>query len=154
MYTAKSFTKKQRANLSAALRHLRDAAYLHTGLHRSDDQAWHLVGFVPECLRKACLFDLSDEQAKVLGHDLSSPGEALLDWLLGLDARGWRYGLRDWASLCGALERWTPNARYDLTGTTANEGRALDALLAFSQDQCERLVAELWQDGLLDTPEI
>ena len=36
--------------LSAARRHITDAEHLlEPGLHQSQDQAWHLAGFAPEC---------------------------------------------------------------------------------------------------------
>ncbi len=51
-----SMTPRQLDLLSAARRHIADAEHLLAhGAHRSEDQAWHLAGFGPESVRKACL---------------------------------------------------------------------------------------------------
>lgn len=131
----------QLASVSAALRHVRDAEALVVA---SPDQAWHLAGFGPECIRKACLRDRMFD--KVLGHDWTPASEAMLDVAVNLDPQAARYRLAGWASTEPLLARWMPSHRYDRTG--AHAGDAASLVLA-----CRRLVdrvyAELWMDGTL-----
>jgi hypothetical protein len=110
--------EKRVALVSAALRHVRDAQRLlepEGERTPSFDQAWHLAGFGPECIRKACI---TERQAdKALGHELGPGGEHLLEWVLALDVGAWRYDVRDWATTRPLLGRWKPDARYSKTGT-------------------------------------
>jgi hypothetical protein len=132
---------QQMAALSAALRHTRDARAL---LASSPDQAWHLAGFGPECIRKACLQDRMFD--KVIGHDWTCDTEEMLDAAVSLDARAWRYRLHGWAALEPHLGDWRPPHCYDKTGSHAADAQAL-------VEAAERLVArvhaELWMDGEL-----
>ena len=131
----------QLASVSAALRHLRDAEAL---LVPSPDQAWHVVGFAPECIRKACLRDRMFD--KVLGHDWTPASEAMLEVAVSLDAPASRFQLSGWAATEPSLLAWAPGHRYDRTGKHAAGARELVAA-------CGRLVrrvwADLWMDGAL-----
>ncbi|HMV65291.1 MAG TPA: hypothetical protein PKA64_00475 [Myxococcota bacterium] len=137
----------QRALLSAALRHARDAEAL---LPTSPDQAWHLAGFAPECARKACLTERWAD--RILGHAMDRQAEDLVRLAVALDARARRQGLDARLAAAPALQRWSPNDRYRTTGTTT----AADA-----RDLCDEarqilleVTSGLWADGVLDTPEI
>ena len=89
---------------SAAARHLEDAEH-HFGAGNFE-QAAHLLGFAPECSRKA---QLPASWHKRLGHRMDG---AVLDALVALDPR----------SVCAlpvddALVAWTPEIRYTATGS-------------------------------------
>lgn len=105
---------------SAALRHVRDAEHLLAeGDHQSVDQAYHLAGFGPECIRKAALSARWGD--KIIGHDFSTDGEALLDVLVSLDPHGVRAGAGDFSRRFPKLARWDVNRRYARTGTIDEE---------------------------------
>jgi len=136
-------TPRQLAFISAALRHVEDAEHLLTsGSHRSEDQAWHLAGFGPECVRKACLEDRALDRA--LGHNLAADTEHLLEWGLSLDPHASRYGLVGWAG-APQLADWDPTHRYDRTGT--HVGDPVAALVASARNLVHRVHADLWADG-------
>jgi hypothetical protein len=125
---------------SAAMRHVRDAEDL---LSSSPDQSWHLAGFGPECVRKACL-----EQSwldRALGHDLAEVSDRVLEVALALDALAARYDIRHFSGRYPELRRWRVESRYEPTGThTAAAARELvneAAALTYA------LAAELWMDG-------
>lgn len=136
-------TPPQLALVSAALRHVQDAERLLTSPTPSPDQAWHLAGFGPECVRKACLQETVLHLP--LGHDLGEAGDALLEWWIPLDPAAWRYGLTGWAE--AELEQWRPEHRYERTGrrTVAAAG----ALTRRSRERVDGVVAALWMDGRL-----
>jgi hypothetical protein len=139
-------TPTQRALLSAALRHVRDAEAL---LPTSPDQAWHLAGFGPECARKACLQERWADH--ILGHAMDPEADALVQLAIALDARARRYDLEG-CFTAGRLARWTPNHRYQHSGTTPpDEARMLC-------DEARTILLEitsgLWADGALETPEL
>lgn len=130
--------------LSAASRHVADAEHLlSAGANQSEDQAWHLAGFGPECLRKACLEDRNLDRA--LGHELGPQGEALLDWGIALDPQAWRYDLANWSSRQPRLAEWRPDHRYERTGTRT--GLPVNELVGAARDFLDRVRADLWADG-------
>lgn len=140
-------TARQGALLSAAARHVGDAERL---VGTSPDQAWHLAGFGPECARKACLEDAILDHA--LGHDLGPNGEALLEWWIPLDPSAWRYRLAGWAQREARLAEWSPNHRYESTGTRV--GVPVAELTESARRLLDDVVADLWSDGRLREGEI
>lgn len=140
-------TDPQIALLSAALRHTRDAEAL---LNSSPDQAWHLAGFGPECARKAALSERWADKA--VGHQLGALAEGVLETAIAMDAHAARYRLEGWVSRWPALAGWRPDSRYNRTGsTTEDDARGLTET---AREAVGGLVAELWADGALTTPEI
>lgn len=135
---------RQRALLSAAARHVRDAERLLAD-GSSPDQAWHLAGFGPECARKACIDDAVLDRA--LGHELGPDGEALLDWWIPLDPHAWRYDLADWSTAEPGIADWRPESRYEQTGTRS--GIPVEALVGSARRLVDRVIADLWSDGWL-----
>ena len=132
------------ALVSAALRHLRDAEHLAAaGDDRSLDQAWHLAGYAPECARKACLHDAWADQA--IGHDLAPGAEALVDLAASLDPRCARYRVLDWGARWPVLGNWSPQARYEPTGT--RDAAEVGGVLVAAQEAVEATVVELWSCG-------
>jgi hypothetical protein len=106
----------------------------------SEDQAWHLAGFAPECARKACIEEnLLD---RVLGHDLGADADVWIDWWIPLDGMAWRYRLTGWADQDNVLQKWSPAHRYEPTGTRS--GPAVVALVSACRRQTERVTADLW----------
>lgn len=130
--------------LSAAIRHVRDAErLLAPGEGESVDQAWHLAGFGPECVRKACLADRALDHA--LGHSLGDEVDELLDLAVGLDPHAMRYRLLGWADQAPALIGWRPDARYERTGRRTPA--AVTPLVQAAAVLVDRVVADLWADG-------
>jgi hypothetical protein len=132
---------------SAALRHVRDAVALASGgVPPSPDQAWHLIGFGPECSLKATLS--AEWQGKAIGH-AGGLDSRLSGWLLDLDAgarrRSAEYAVQD------AIPGWTPNHRYNATGWLATTMFDLPAALAAAQGLVEARLASLWTAGDLQT---
>ncbi len=107
------FTKE--ALRSAAARHLADAsAMVAVG---NWDQAQHLVGFAPECARKAAL---ESRWHKLLGHILV--GGAVLNTIEALEPTALCVQIPERAR--NALGGWEPECRYQATGTaTENQVR-------------------------------
>jgi hypothetical protein len=143
-------TDRQRALLSAAARHVRDAERLLVVTPTSPDQAWHLAGFGPECVRKACLEDAILDLA--LGHDLGPQGEVLLEWWIPLDPSAWRYHLAGWAQHTPRLAEWNPSHRYESTGTRF--GGPVRELTERARQLLDGVVADLWSDGRLREGEL
>jgi len=139
-------SQRQLSLLSASLRHVRDSEALLDEIGRpSVDQAWHLIGFGPECVRKACLAE--DWADKPLGHDLGDRAALLLDFAVALDPTAWRLGLVQ-ASPVVPLAGWAPEVRYALTGTAkvAETRKAVAAAREF----VDRAIVTLWSSGLLE----
>jgi len=133
---------------SAAIRHIRDAKHLLSdGCGQSIDQAWHLAGFAPECIRKACLIERWGD--KPLGHLLGADNDALLELLLALDPPAWRYSLRDWGASASQLTSWKPDHRYDRTGSRDKVDTI--ALVDEAETKVFQILAELWADGRIQT---
>lgn len=132
---------------SAALRHVRDAEHLLApGDHQSVDQAYHLAGFGPECIRKAALGARWGD--KIIGHDFSPDGEALLDVLIALDPLSVRAGVEDFARRFPEIEAWDVNKRYERTGSV--DGETACDLVAAARRAVDETVLTLWLDGRLD----
>lgn len=137
--------QEQLALISAALRHVRDAEFLLDGpaSGRSLDQAYHLAGYGPECVRKATfslrLFD------KIMGHQLGKSAEDLLEVILSLDPWPARYYPLDWESRFPELVGWRESCRYEKT----NSRNEMDVRPVV--EQARRIVDEitlaLWADG-------
>jgi hypothetical protein len=132
---------------SAALRHVRDARFLLDGCedYSSPDQAWHLAGFGPECIRKACL--ASRDWDKVLGHDLGAESDAVLRLLIGIEPGVTRYRIESIVNASMSLSEWEPGCRYKKSGSHD------EALAKTLTEECEafvhRVACELWMDGVL-----
>lgn len=109
------------ALVSAALRHVRDAAHLaHVGAPAtSPDQAYHLAGFGPECVRKASI--ASAQVRKILGHHLGAEGDQLLRFWLALEPTALRYEPYDVSARYPALAAWKPDCRYERSGSRSSE---------------------------------
>lgn len=136
----REMSSEKQGYLSAALRHCRDAEVLLT---TSPDQSWHLAGFGPECMRKACLEgNLFD---KAIGHGWDERTEGLLDFAVSVSPQAWRYRLEGWGSR-GRLQEWNPQHRYDKTGTHSADA---DALVTECADLVDRVHQELWMDGAI-----
>lgn len=132
---------------SAALRHVRDAEHLLTaGDHQSVDQAYHLAGFGPECIRKAALSARWGD--KVIGHDFSEDLEAQLDVLIALDPLSVRAGAEGFARRFPEIATWDVSGRYERTGTI-DEAEARKLVEAARRAVDETLLT-LWLDGRLD----
>ena len=132
--------------ISAALRHMRDAEHLASDSeNQSLDQAYHLAGFAPECIRKAILGRPSLN--KILGHDLSTTSNKVIEMALAIDPMAHRYQLD--REPPESLSRWKPDCRYEKTGSKGtNEAQPL---LNDAQELVHGLIAELWADGRLET---
>lgn len=126
--------------LSAALRHMRDADSL---LAASPDQSFHLAGFGPECARKAALGPKWLD--RVFGHHLGAEAELILEFLEGIDPVAARYQLGQWSTSFPQLARWSPEVRYQRTGTASREDSA--EVVGQAYHVVDRLVASLWSDG-------
>lgn len=129
--------------LSAAFRHIRDArALIQPGHLQSVDQAWHLIGFGPECCAKACLSDGHFDKA--LGHSLAHD---LVELLIALEIGAARVAEPPPTSLAG----WRIDCRYERTGARAvgPVERAVEDV----QAAVFRVAARLWVEGrLVDVP--
>lgn len=147
--TARSseLSTKQLTLLSAALRHARDAEHLLEveNRGRSVDQAFHLAGFGPECVRKALLSDRVFD--KVLGHRFDSGAEVVLDVVLALDPRARRYAPRGWASRYPSLVEWSEQSRYRRTGTY--DSSVTTPLVEQAARAVRETLAVLFADGCL-----
>ncbi len=110
------------------------------------DQAFHLAGFAPECVRKAIL--ASSWVFKPLGHALGDDADLILDLFTLLEPGVLRYNLSGWAARFPELSRWRPDVRYEATGTRTEE-RAR-AIVSESRDLTIGLLAALWADGRLN----
>lgn len=129
--------------VSAGLRHIRDAEAL---LATSPDQAWHLAGFGPECIRKATV---TSEWARLaIGHALSGRGlNELLELIAALDPLARRHGLRAAPVPAPPISQWRPVHRYEPTGRRLHA--AALALAEACRREVDRRVAELFAAGVL-----
>lgn len=133
--------KNLTSSVSAALRHIRDAEAL---LDSSPDQAWHLAGFGPECMRKAVL--TLPWVGKALGHDVDGSELVVLDLALDLDAHARRHAGISRLTALAPLNDWRPAHRYDPTGTWKT--KAAD-LVGICRREVERRLTSLVTGGLL-----
>lgn len=142
---------EQATLISAALRHARDAEHLaEPGPTRSLDQAFHLAGFGPECVRKACLTGRWAD--KVLSHGMDVATELVVDWILALDAHASRYGIRDWSARYAALRVWKVESRYEATGQRTEQ--EVHALLAVAREAVDSTILRLWTGGAINAEEL
>lgn len=128
--------------VSAALRHMRDAEQLLTN---SPDQAWHLAGFGPECMRKAVL--TLHWAGKVLGHSIDGNDGALIDLLCDLDPHARRHQSIASIQPTATLAQWGVNHRYEATGTRSEA--TARPLVEHCRAQVDSRLAELWASGIL-----
>jgi hypothetical protein len=144
---AESMTERQINLVSAAQRHISDAEQLAMAgsTYLSLDQAWHLAGFGPECIRKACLRERAFDRA--LGHEFTPESEALLDWAIALDPQAWRYHLLGWSKTVSRLAEWDPNHRYERTGKRPESN--IRELVQGASGVVRRVICDLWTDGVL-----
>jgi hypothetical protein len=138
----KCYVEKLNLSLvSAAVRHIRDAEAL---LASSPDQAWHLAGFGPECMRKAVL--TLPWAGKALGHDLDGSEAVVLSLVLELDPHARRYQGTTRLGSHAILNRWDVKHRYDQTGTWV---QSAPELVATCSTEVQRLLASIVACGLL-----
>lgn len=126
----------QRDLLSAALRHQEDAERL---LASSPDQAWHLAGFVTECVRKAAL--TVEPFRKALAHEQGKEFDALFEIVVALDPRAARLRVSGWADPGTHLIHWSESHRYDATGKHA---AAAPHLVRETGGHFDHALAALW----------
>jgi hypothetical protein len=140
-------SKKAQDALSAALRHVRDAEHLAdtSHPHSSLDQAFHLAGFGPECVRKATLSDRALDKA--IGHGVGEFAERALSAALAWDVIAHRYRLSDWANRFPTLKRWSVDSRYERTGRFSAPD--VQPLLADARRAVDEVVWAIWADGRL-----
>lgn len=139
----------QMSLVSAALRHIADAQTL---LADSPVQAMYLAGYGPECIRKAALMRLPEEQEdqrnRAIGHRFDKPEETTLKLFCDSDTLASRYKLTDWKRQVNVLGDWKEDLRY---GRSDSVPRARAQKLL---ESCERLtlhtLADLWADGRLE----
>ncbi len=135
--------------LSAALRHVRDAEHLadtNSG-HLSEDQAFHLAGFGPECARKATLGVRSFD--RLLGHQLSETAEPIIEVALALDPVARRYDTQGWDARFPEFATWSEQSRYERTG--ARRRTEVTPLLSAAREAVDEVILALWSDGRLET---
>ena len=142
-----SLSERAQGALSAALRHVRDAEHLAdpSNPHASVDQAFHLAGFGPECVRKAVLSDGALDKA--IGHGVGEEAERALEAALAWDVVAHRYQPRGWPERFPTLLRWSVEARYKRTGYYSRE--QVEALLADARRAVDEVTLALWADGRL-----
>lgn len=134
--------------VSSALRHARDAEHLlEPSPSSSPDQAWHLAGFAHECARKACLVD--GWVARVLGHDFDAAAETVLELAAALDPRVSRYPIRDWRTRYPRISQWSPNHRYERTGSHPDNPQTRE-LVAQSRAAVDTMIMALYLDGRIE----
>jgi hypothetical protein len=142
-----SLSLKAQNAISAALRHMRDAEHLADTSHPhfSLDQAFHLAGFGPECVRKATLSERALDKA--IGHGVGEFAESALNAALAWDVVAHRYRLNDWANRFPSLKRWAVDSRYERTGHfSAGE---VQVLLTDARCAVDEVVWAIWADGRL-----
>lgn len=142
------------ALISAALRHLRDSQHLaEVGPTESLDQAFHLVGFAPECARKSAIDDATADKA--LGHELRDTSDPIFQFLLAWDVDASRYDLS--SRTLPTMERhWRPDCRYSATGSAAvAPGRTMvQAMICEAEVYVFCMLADLWADGKIRIEDI
>lgn len=144
-----ALSKNQNALVSAALRHVADAAALERD---SPVQAFYLAGYGPECARKASLARWEDKQEDVrnraIGHRFEDPAETALAWFCDLDPLAARYTLRRWRDQHPILGEWAEEVRYGRSDsiTRSKVRRMRDSADALTYST----VASLWADGRLE----
>lgn len=140
--TIKRMTTYSERMTSAALRHLRDAQTLSGGPQPSPDQAWHLIGFAPECALKAGLS--AEWQGRAIGH-AGTLAEPLSGWLLDLDPSARRRLGSSYAA--DVIPGWTPQHRYKETGWLATTSFDLAGAIRDAEEIVIQRIATLWTAG-------
>lgn len=135
------------AMFSAALRHVRTAEHLATtpDPDRSADQAFHVAGFGPECIRKAGLPRRTYDQA--IGHGVGAAAEFALRFALAVDPVARRYDIEGWQGRYPALARWNENARYEATGTRSDHDAA--SVVREAREVVDVMTFAFWADGAI-----
>lgn len=134
---------------------MRDAERLVTAA-RSPDQALHLVGFGPECARKALLDprqSLSQRERQginqSIGHRFDGAEEGMISWARALTPESRDLPAVDWSQRYPRLREWNPERRYEATGTAARKDPArLQALFAEARAAVDDVTAVLWLRGV------
>jgi hypothetical protein len=133
---------------------MRDALHLaERGPHQSLDQALHLVGFGPECVRKASFDEALVDRA--LGHDLREASDPILDFLVSFDPEAHRYGVEaDHGELpLMRRHRWNPELRYETTGEAQRRLGEVGVVQVVAEARrfVDERVLALWCDGAVET---
>ena len=134
--------------VSAALRHIRDAEHLAdlSGPHPSPDQAYHLAGYAPECMRKATLgirwFD------KAIGHRFDDAAERVIDFAVAMEPTALRYNPTDRGNRFPAMARWREDVRYLRTGSIDLE--VVRACVVEAREAVDETLFALWADGRIE----
>lgn len=135
------------AFVSAALRHIGDAEYLLAAGsgHGSPDQAFHLAGFAPECIRKGILSLRWLDKA--IGHGADASSADLLDFAVAIDPIAHRYDPLCQRGRADAFSAWKVDVRYERTGTRSHA--AAEELCVEARAAVDAVVLALWADGRL-----
>jgi hypothetical protein len=137
------------ALVSATLRHLSDARTLLTS---SPVQAMYLAGYGPECIRKAALMRLpeedEDQRNRTIGHRFGKPEELALRLFCDGDLLASRYGLTGWKKKENALGDWKEDLRYSRSDSVTS--RQATKLVEASEKLAMRTLTDLWCDGRLE----
>lgn len=133
--------------ISAAVRHIGDAELLlHASRgHASPDQAFHLAGFAPECIRKGILSVRWLDKA--IGHGADASSAELLDLAVAIDPIAHRYDALCQRGSSTAFDAWKIDVRYERTGTRSRA--EAEALCAEARQAVDAVVLALWADGRL-----
>jgi HEPN domain-containing protein len=129
---------------SAAIRHARDAALLLDS--GRVDNATYLAGYGVECGLKLLVQSGGGPLPKTLGHDLRSLTGKALELAALLSPAMRRYRPDDEPEVRFAVERWSPDLRYQRTGGL-DEATAR-RMLAAAQVCVDRIACALILDGL------
>lgn len=131
---------------SAGLRHLRDSRSL---AEQASDNAGYLAGYVIECSLKRVLA-LYGHAGRAFDHDIKNlQGRALaLAALLAPGAA--RYRIDDIPGLEQACADWSPELRYQRSGTLGSERS--QRLVEVAHALHEQILIPLMLDGVEDGP--
>lgn len=133
--------------VSAALRHVSDAEHLAdpNGSHPSPDQAHHLAGYAPECMRKATLgvrwFDMA------IGHRFDAAAERVIDFAIAMEPMALRYNPPARASRFPVVAQWREDVRYQRTGSI--DPATAQQCVAEAREMVDEMLFALWADGRL-----
>lgn len=130
---------------SAAMRHLDDARWLHNA-GRYDTSAY-LAGYVAECAVKILLRS-KHLQGKAVGHDLHSLTTDVVSMLWVVAPSLCRYSLRATPELKDLVDKWSPEGRYNVTGTY--DMPVSETWIAAANQVFDSIVVEAILDGWID----
>ena len=134
--------------VSAALRHIDDAEHLAdlNGPHPSPDQAYHLAGYAPECMRKATLgvrwFDMA------IGHRFDDAAERVIDFAIAMEPMALRYNPSDRRTRFPAMAAWQEDVRYLRTGST--DPATVRRCVTEARTMVDEMLFALWADGRIE----